>query len=123
MIEIKSLEETEMKILVSEGTIKLERMRNSLDEFEMNELEAKGNVEIQQQNNKDKVRKIIKHIEELKLKIEELGAMGASDIMLLAMRFLQHLSNSKNSNIILYYILTNSRKQANLDINHKIPKL
>ena len=64
----------------------------------MNELEAKANGEIKILiNNKDKVRKIITETKELKL---ELGAMGASEIILLVMRFLQHLSNNENSNTI-----------------------
>ena len=64
----------------------------------MNELEAKANGEIKILiNNKDKVRKIITETKELKL---ELGAMGASEIILLVMRFLQHLSDNENSNTI-----------------------
>lgn len=64
----------------------------------MNELEAKANGEIKTLiNYKDKVRKIITDIQELKL---ELGAMGATEIILLVIRFLQHLSYNENSNTI-----------------------
>ena len=64
----------------------------------MNELEAKANGDIKILiNYKNKVRKIITDINELKF---ELGAMRASEIILLVMRFLQHLSYNANSNTI-----------------------
>ena len=39
--EIKNLDDTEMKIMMQEGQVRLERIKKSLDEFEMNELEKK----------------------------------------------------------------------------------
>ena len=57
-------------------------------------------------NREDKVRKVIKNIKELKFKIEELGAMGVSEIILVT-RFLQHLSNNENSNIVFIRLIFN----------------
>ena len=45
--EMKNLEDIEMKIMIQEGKIRLERIKNSLDEFEMNALEIKINNEIE----------------------------------------------------------------------------
>ena len=42
-----------------------------------------------------------KKVQNPQSKIEELGAMGISEIILVT-RFLQHLSNNENSNTILY---------------------
>ena len=39
--EMKNLDDIEMKIIMKEGKIRLERITNSLDEFEMNALEIK----------------------------------------------------------------------------------
>ena len=38
---MKNLDDIEMKIIMKEGKIRLERITNSLDEFEMNALEIK----------------------------------------------------------------------------------
>ena len=45
--EMKNLDDIEMKIMIQEGKIRLERIKNSLDEFEMNALEIKINSEIE----------------------------------------------------------------------------
>ena len=45
--EIKNLDDIEMKIMMQEGKIRLERIKNSLVEFEMNALEIKINNEIE----------------------------------------------------------------------------
>ena len=45
--EIKNLDDIEMKIMVQEGKIRLERIKYSLAEFEMNALEIKKNNEIE----------------------------------------------------------------------------
>ena len=114
--EIENLEEIEMKILTFEVKINLREWGIVYMKIVYIKILT---------NREDKVRKVIKDIKDLKFKIEELGAMGVSKIILVT-RFLQHLSNSENSNIILYsldWFLTNSSKQVNLDINHRIPKL
>ena len=62
--EIKNLDGIEMKIMMQEGEIRHERMKNCLDEFEMNELETKINNEIEIL--KDEEKKIINIIDCLK---------------------------------------------------------
>ena len=39
--EMKNLDDTEMKIMMQEEKVRLERINKGLDEFEMNELEKK----------------------------------------------------------------------------------
>ena len=39
--EMKNLDDTEMKIMMQEEKVRLERIKKGLDEFEMNELEKK----------------------------------------------------------------------------------
>ena len=43
--EMKHLYDIEMKIMMQNGKIRFERIKNSLHEFEMNELEIKINAE------------------------------------------------------------------------------
>ena len=42
--EMKNLDYIEIKIMMQEGKIRLERIKNSLDEFEMNALEIEINA-------------------------------------------------------------------------------
>ena len=42
---MKNLYDIEMKIMMQNGKIRFERIKNSLHEFEMNELEIKINAE------------------------------------------------------------------------------
>ena len=39
--DMKNLDDTEMKIMMQEEKVRLERIKKGLDEFEMNELEKK----------------------------------------------------------------------------------
>ena len=39
--EMKNLDDTEMKIMMQEEKVRVERIKKGLDEFEMNELEKK----------------------------------------------------------------------------------
>ena len=52
--EIKNLDDIDMKIMMHEGTIRLERIKNSLDRFETNVLEIKINAEIEILKNEEK---------------------------------------------------------------------
>ena len=52
--EMKDLDDIEMKIMMQEGQIRLERMKNSLDEFEMNALKIKLNGMIEILKNEEK---------------------------------------------------------------------
>ena len=48
--EMKNLDDIDMKIMMHEGKIRLERIKNSLDGFETNVLEIKINAEIEIRN-------------------------------------------------------------------------
>ena len=39
--DMKNLDDTEMKVMMQEEKVRLERIKKGLDEFEMNELEKK----------------------------------------------------------------------------------
>ena len=66
--EMKNLDGIEMKIMMEEGKIRLERIKmNSLDEFEMNALEIKINAEIEIiKNEEKKIRNIIDCLKKIK---------------------------------------------------------
>ena len=58
--EIKNLNGIKMKIMMQEGKISFERIKNSLNEFERNELEIKINAEIKiLENEEKKIRNVI----------------------------------------------------------------
>ena len=52
--EMKNLDDIDMKIMMHEGKIRLERIKNSLDGFETNVLEIKINAEIEILKNEEK---------------------------------------------------------------------
>ena len=52
--ETKNLNDIEAKIMMQEGKIMFERIRNSLSEFEINGLEIKTNAEIEILENEEK---------------------------------------------------------------------
>ena len=52
--EMENLDDIEMKVIMQEGRIRFERIKNSLDEFEMNALEMKINAEIEILKNEEK---------------------------------------------------------------------
>ena len=68
--EIKNLDDIEMKIMMQEGKIRHERMKNCLDEIEMNALETKINNDIEIL--KDEEKKIINTTDCLKKSKPEL---------------------------------------------------
>ena len=58
--EIKDLDDIEMKTMMQEGKIRVEKIKNSLDQFEMNTLEIKINNEIEiSKNEEKKIRNVI----------------------------------------------------------------
>ena len=57
--EIKNLDDIKIKIMMQEGKIRFERIKDKLDEFEMNALERKVNDGIEVLKNEEKNRKNI----------------------------------------------------------------
>ena len=58
--ELKNLNDVEIKIMMQEGKIVFERIRNSFNEFDINELEIKINAEIKiLENEEKKIRCVI----------------------------------------------------------------
>ena len=70
-----------MKIMMQEGKMRLERIKNNLDEFEMNALEIKLNAEVEILKNKEKkIRNTIDCLKKSKPELLDLHTKKMRDI-------------------------------------------
>ena len=80
--EMKNLDNIKIKVIMQEGRIRLERIKNSLDEFEMNALQIKINAETEILINKEKkIRNIIDSIKKSKSELLDLCTNKKEDLI------------------------------------------
>ena len=80
--EMKNLDNIKMKVIMQEGRIRLERIKNSLDEFEINALQIKIKAETEILINKEKkIRNIIDSIKKSKSELLDLCTNKKEDLI------------------------------------------